>query len=151
LFFFDKSFSFLKQKENQKILEKFENKKTAFLSGFIVTALTMSLSVSVTILLPLYLRKLIDRRLLIAYILGANISTLFDTLFLGIMTKSILGIQVIISFLIAVTLAVSLYLLIFKYYRRSIGRITDLILKNKYSFLAFTIIAMAIPILFLIH
>jgi len=150
LFFFDKSFSFLKQKENKEILEKFETKKNAFISGFVITALTMSLSVSVTILLPLYLRKLINRKLLIAYILWANISTLFDTLFLWIMTQSTIGIQVIISFLISVIFAVGIYILLFKHYRKWIWKITDYILKNKYNFLIFTIIAMIVPILFLV-
>ncbi|NOZ44664.1 MAG: hypothetical protein GXP45_06050 [bacterium] len=69
LFMFDKSFSFLKEKKNKEILDKFESSKTAFISGFLITALTMSLSISVTILLPLYIRKYIDRKLLIAYIL----------------------------------------------------------------------------------
>gem|GEM_PF-5632163 len=42
----------------------------------------MSLSVSVAIMMPLYVRKAINKKMLIAYILGANVSTLFDTLFL---------------------------------------------------------------------
>lgn len=150
LFLFDKSFSFLKEKENKEILKKFESPKTAFLSGFIITALTMSLSISVTILLPLYIRKLIDRKLLIAYILWANISTLFDTLFLWVITKSTIGIQVIISFLIAVTFSVWIYLLFFKLYRKTIEKMTDNILKNKYRFLVFTIIIMLIPIIYLL-
>ncbi len=150
LFLFDKSFSFLKEKENKEILEKFENSKTAFFSGFIITALTLSLSISVTILLPLYIRKLIDRKLLVAYILWANISTLFDTLFLWAITQSTIGIQVVLSFLIAVTISVGIYLLIFKYYRKTIWHLTDHILKNKYRFLTFTIIAMVIPLFFLL-
>jgi len=150
LFLFDKSFSFLSNPENKEKLHKFETTKTAFASGFLITALTMSLSISVTILLPLYLRKVIDRKILIAYILGANISTLFDTLFLGIMTKSTLGINVILTFLLSVCLAVGIYTLIFKVYYKTIGHITDKILSNKYIFLAFTIIVMIAPILFLL-
>jgi len=150
LFMFDKSFSFLKEKKNKEILDKFESSKTAFISGFLITALTMSLSISVTILLPLYIRKYIDRKLLIAYILWANISTLFDTLFLGIMTKSTTGVEVILAFIIAVSISVIIYLLIFKRYYKSIGHITDQILKNKYRFFIFTLIIMLVPILFLI-
>jgi len=150
LFLFDKSFSFLGDKKNKEKLKKIENKKTAFVSWFIITALTMSLSISITILLPLYTRKLFNRKLLIAYILWANISTLFDTLFLWVITKSRLGIEVIIAFLISVILAVSIYLIFYKYYFKTIWKITDIILKNKYRFLIFTIIVMLVPVLFLL-
>jgi Na+/phosphate symporter len=125
------------------------NTKTSFMAGFVITALTMSMSISVGILLPLYMRKIINKKMLIAYILWANVSTLFDTLFLGMMAKSILGIKVIIAFLIAVIAAVIFLMLTFNIYHRCISYITDKILSNRLLFFIFTIIIMFSPIVFL--
>ncbi|NOZ44665.1 MAG: hypothetical protein GXP45_06055 [bacterium] len=69
---------------------------------------------------------------------------------MGIMTKSTTGVEVILAFIIAVSISVIIYLLIFKRYYKSIGHITDQILKNKYRFFIFTLIIMLVPILFLI-
>ncbi len=151
LFAFDKNFSFVRDEKVAKKIRKIENRKTAFLSWFILTALTMSLSISVTLLLPLYVRKVITRRHLIPYILWANISTLFDTLFLWIMTNSAMWVRVILSFMAATIISVSFYLLIFKYYKKSISYFTDKILDNNYYFIIFLIIIMFTPLLFLLR
>ncbi len=148
LFLFDKCFSFISHGKDKRILKKIVSIESSFISGFVVTALTMSLSVSVAILLPLYLRKFINRKMLMAYILGANISTLFDTLFLWIMAKSIIGIKVILAFLFAVTLWVILIMIGFKYYHKAISYLTDKILSNKIHFIIFTIIVMFTPLIF---
>ncbi len=150
LFAFDKNFSFVWDEKVAKKIRKIENRKTAFLSWFILTALTMSLSISVTLLLPLYIRKVITRRHLIPYILWANISTLFDTLFLGIMTKSAMWVNVILVFLLATMISVGIYMLIFKHYKKTISLFTDKILDNKYYFIIFLIVIMFTPILFLL-
>jgi Na+/phosphate symporter len=51
-----------------------------FLMGLVITLLTMSVSISIGILVPLSTRGYIRRENIIPYILGANISTLADTL-----------------------------------------------------------------------
>jgi sodium-dependent phosphate cotransporter len=149
LFAFDQNFSFVKDEHIAKKIRKIESTQTAFLAGFILTALTMSLSISVTLLLPLYMRKVITRRHLIPYILGANISTLFDTLFLAIMTDSVIWIRVILAFITATIISVCIILFGFQYYRKIITFLTDTILDNKYYFILFLIIIMFIPLLFL--
>jgi len=149
LFLFDRSFSFIAQWKDRRFIHKIVNVKSSFLAGFVITALTMSLSVSVAILMPLYVRKVINRKMLIAYILWANTSTLFDTLFLWVMSQSILGIKVITGFIIAVFIAVIILMAWFKYYQHIISYLTDRILKNKYRFLIFMIIVMLWPIVFL--
>jgi len=150
LFAFDKNFSFVKDKHVAKHIRKIENRKTAFLAWFILTALTMSLSISVTLLLPLYIRKVVTRRHLIPYILWANISTLFDTLFLWIMTHSKMWVEVVLTFMLAATVAVFIYLLIFRYYKKSISFLTDHILDNTYIFIWFLIFIMLVPMLFIL-
>ncbi|HKL43785.1 MAG TPA: hypothetical protein VJ892_00735, partial [Candidatus Absconditabacterales bacterium] len=151
LFAFDKNFSFVKNDKVVAKIHKIENRRNAFLSGLIITALTMSLSISVTLLLPLYVRKIITRRHLIPYILGANITTLLDTLLLGVLTNSVLGTKVILAFMAATIVSVTIYMIIFKFYKKAISYFTDKILDNKYVFVIFLIIIMFIPILFLLR
>jgi len=149
LFLFDRSFSFLAHWKDRKFIHKIVCVRTSFLAGFIITSLTMSMSISVAILLPLYIRKVINRKMLIAYVLWANISTLFDTLFLWIISESILWIKVILGFMIAVTIAVSILMISFRPFQHLISHLTDKILKNKYTFIIFTAIVMFLPIIFL--
>jgi len=147
LFLFDKSFSFIAHGDNKKFIRKIVSVSTSFIWGFIITALTLSLSVSIAMLLPLYVRKVINRKMLIAYILWANISTLFDTVFLWIISNSTTSIKVILSFLAAITIAVIIFMAIFKPYQHVISNFADKILKNKYTFIIFTAIMLLFPVI----
>jgi solute carrier family 34 (sodium-dependent phosphate cotransporter) len=54
-----------------------------FAVGLAVTAVTMSVSVSISLLVPFAARGYVRRENVIPYILGANITTFIDTLFAG--------------------------------------------------------------------
>ena len=54
-----------------------------FLIGLAVTALTLSVSVSLSLLVPLAAKGYVRRENVCPYILGANITTFIDTLFAG--------------------------------------------------------------------
>ena len=51
--------------------------------GLVTTALTLSVSVSISLLVPLAARGFVRRENVWPYILGANVTTLVDTLFAG--------------------------------------------------------------------
>ncbi len=51
-----------------------------FLLGCLVALLTLSVSVAITVMVPLAAKGYIDRREAMPYIMGANITTLADTL-----------------------------------------------------------------------
>ncbi len=146
LFMFDRSFSFLSHWKWKKTLDKIINIKTSFIFGFIITLLTMSLSISLAIMIPLYERKVINRKMLIAYILWANISTLFDTLLLWILSESKLWLNIIISFIFSVLIVVIIYLVFFKLYSKIIIFFSDLVLLHKKRFMLFVMIVMILPI-----
>ena len=55
------------------------NRYAMFALGLLVTALTLSVAVSVTLLIPLSLKGYLGRRQVVPYIMGANISTFVDT------------------------------------------------------------------------
>ena len=76
-----------------------------FLAGCGVTMLTLSVSVSLTLLVPLVAKGYLRRANTLPYIAGANITTLVDTLVAAIL----LGNQDAVRVVVAVTLAVSVW------------------------------------------
>lgn len=138
---------------SQKIVRKFldflNSPRNGFIIGFIITAFTMSLSVSVTILLPLYMAEIIDRRTLFAYIMAANISTLFDTLILGIISNSYSAIAVILAFMFGVIITICIFALFYKHYVRLITNIVNFLTASGKNFVISFVIIMVIPVILL--
>jgi Na+/phosphate symporter len=85
-----------------------------FLLGCLVATLTLSVSVALTLLVPLASRGYITRREAIPYIMGANITTLADTLVAAMVLGSAAAVQVVLAQAIAVSI-VSLLLLALAY------------------------------------
>ncbi|HZD17714.1 MAG TPA: hypothetical protein VE669_06205 [Actinomycetota bacterium] len=85
-----------------------------FLLGCIVATLTLSVSVALTLLIPLASRGYIRRREAIPYIMGANITTLADTLVAAMVLGSAVAVHIVLAQAIAVAF-VSLLLLAFAY------------------------------------
>jgi Na+/phosphate symporter len=76
--------------------------RVTFLIGAGVTALTMSAGLSIALLVPLTLRGIVRRRDLVPYILGANVTTLIDTLFAAVLLDSTAAIGVVLALGLAV-------------------------------------------------
>lgn len=74
-----------------------------FLLGGAVTAVTMSVAVSVTILVPLALRGYIRREQVIPYVMGANITTFFDTLVIAVLLGGDVAFTVVLVQILAMT------------------------------------------------
>jgi hypothetical protein len=84
-----------------------------FVLGLLVTAMTLSVSLSLTLLIPLSLKGYIRRDGIIPYVMGANISTWVDTLFAALLLDSeraftIVFVQMVVG--AAVSLAVLAFL-----------------------------------------
>jgi len=82
-----------------------ERKWTMFLIGCGVCLLTLSVSVALTVLVPLVAKGYLRRANTLPYIAGANITTLADTLVAAVL----LGNQDAVRVVLAVTLAVSVW------------------------------------------
>jgi hypothetical protein len=87
-----------------------------FLLGCLVATVTLSVSVALTLLVPLASRGYIKRREAIPYIMGANITTLADTLVAAMVLVNAVAVQIVLAQAIAVAV-VSLILLAFTYGR----------------------------------
>ena len=85
-----------------------------FLLGCLAALLTLSVSVAITVLVPLAAKGYIDREEAMPYIMGANITTLADTLVAAMILGRPEGVQVVLAEAISVAL-VTVAILLFAY------------------------------------
>ena len=81
-----------------------------FFIGSLAALLTLSVSVALTVLVPLASKGYIKREEAIPYIAGANITTLADTLVAAMLLSRASGVQVVLAEAIAVALITIVYL-----------------------------------------
>jgi hypothetical protein len=81
-----------------------------FLLGCAVATLTLSVSVALVVLVPLASRGYVKREESIPYIMGANITTLADTLVAAMLLRNAVAVQIVLAQAIAVFLVSMLYL-----------------------------------------
>jgi hypothetical protein len=85
-----------------------------FFLGCIVATLTLSVSVALTVLVPLAVKGYVKRDEALPYIMGANITTLADTLVVAMLQKTPVAAQIVLAEAIGVSI-VSIALLAFVY------------------------------------
>lgn len=100
----------------ERLSRRLSSVRAMFLLGLLVTAVTMSVAISVTILVPLTLKGIVRRQTVIPYIMGANISTFVDTLFAALLLPADAAPGVVLAQVVGVTV-VSLAVLLFAYER----------------------------------
>lgn len=85
-----------------------------FLLGSAVTLISMSVSVSLSILVPLSQRGFVRRENVIPYIMGANITTFIDTLLAAVLLNNPPAFTVVFAEMLSITI-VSIFILAFIY------------------------------------
>lgn len=120
--------------------------KVTFLLGALITALTMSVSVSLSLLVPLSARGYIRRENIIPYILGANITTFIDTLIAGALLANPAAVTVVLVQMFSVTV-VSLVILAFGFrlYERSLESIVTIISRRRLNLMVYILLTFLIP------
>jgi sodium-dependent phosphate cotransporter len=96
-----------------------------FIMGSVVTLISMSVSVSLGILVPLSERGFVRRENVIPYIMGANITTFIDTLFAAILLNNPAAFTIVLVEMVSITL-ISIIILFFLY-RRFERRMLDFV------------------------
>jgi hypothetical protein len=140
------SFKFLDQVLPQVDADRAAEGRTAWLKrpwpmfflGCLAALLTLSVSVALTLLVPLAAKGYIDRREAMPYIMGANITTLADTLVAAMILGRPEGVQVVLAEAIAVAFVTVAYLLFF-YGRlqRAIMALDDWVVSNRRRLVGF--------------
>lgn len=121
-----------------------------FLLGCLVATLTLSVSVALTVLVPLASRGYIRRREAIPYIMGANITTLADTLVAAMVLGSGVAVQIVLAQAIAVAV-VSLLLLALAYRPlvESVMRLDEWVVASTRRLWLFVAVLFVLPAIFL--
>jgi sodium-dependent phosphate cotransporter len=87
-----------------------------FILGASITMISMSVSVSLGILVPLSERGFVRRENVVPYIMGANITTFVDTLLAAVLLNNPLAFTIVLVEMVSIAL-VSVIILLVSYYR----------------------------------
>jgi len=122
-----------------------------FLLGCAVTSLTLSVSVSLSILVPLSAKGLVRRENTLPYIMGANITTFIDTLVAALINGGPAAFTIVLVEMISVA-TLSLLVLAFCYrpFERAILRLQEIVIRDNRTLGAFLCIMLIIPVILLL-
>jgi len=121
-----------------------------FALGCIVATLTLSVSVALTLLVPLASRGYVKRREAIPYIMGANITTLADTLVAAMLLRNAVAVQIVLAQAIAVFIVSMLYLaLIYGPIKRGVIGLNDWLVASNRRLWTFVVVLFTTPAILL--
>src|SRR3712207_5045150 len=124
-----------------------ERKWPMFLAGAGVCLLTLSVSVALTVLVPLVAKGYLRRANTLPYIAGANITTLADTLVAAILLGNQDGVRVVVAVTIGVTAWTLVVIgLLYPFVRRGLLSSARRILQTRNRLAAFVAGLFAVPV-----
>jgi sodium-dependent phosphate cotransporter len=121
-----------------------------FLMGFVITLATLSVSVALTILVPLAAKGHVTRKEAIPYIMGANVATLADTLLVAVVYNNAVGVQIVLAEFIGVALVTAAcLLLVYRPLCRGVLALDDWVVGRSSRLWAFVATLFVLPALLL--
>jgi len=118
--------------------------------GLVVALFTLSVSVALSLLVPAVARGYIRREQILPYIAGANITTLADTLVVGILTGNHVAPRVVLAVAIGVTCSTVIILAVaYRPVRRLVFALQAMVLASRGTLVAFVAILFTCPLLLL--
>ena len=122
-----------------------------FAVGSLVALVTMSVSVALTVLVPAVAKGYFRRRQVMPYIMGANITTLGDTLLTAFLVGRVDAVHVVLAELMTITV-ITVLLLAFAYptLQVQVTRFTDWILDSRARLSTFIVTLFVVPLLLIV-
>jgi Na+/phosphate symporter len=118
-----------------------------FLLGSAVTLVSMSVSVSLSILVPLSHRGFVRRENVIPYIMGANITTFIDTLLAAVLLNNPAAVSVVLAEMLGVAISAMIILLLaFRRYERVTLRFVHWVTERNVNLAIFMFFIFLIPL-----
>lgn len=118
-----------------------------FLVGAAVTTVTLSVSVSLSVLVPLSTRGLIRRENAIPYIMGANITTFVDTLFVALVAGGPEAFGIVLVEMVSVAVLSLLVLgLCYRQFEEALTCTQTWIVQDNVRLMAFLALMLVIPL-----
>jgi Na+/phosphate symporter len=122
-----------------------------FLLGAAVTSVTLSVSVSLSILVPLSAKGLVRRENTMPYIMGANITTFIDTLVAALIQGGPAAFTIVLVEMVSVTILSLLTLFLFyRPFERSVLRFQEMIIRDNRTLGAFLCVMLVVPLVLLL-
>jgi len=150
---FDKCLPQITLKENQvgRISFLVYRPTVMFLLGALVTMISMSVSLSLSILVPLSARGLVRREHVIPYIMGANITTFIDTLLAAILLQNSSAFTIIFVEMLSIMIISSVILLTtYRQYHWMIQNSVNWITANNRNLAIFMISILILPVILML-
>jgi Na+/phosphate symporter len=127
-----------------------QQKYAMFAFGSLVTLITLSVSLSVTILVPLALKGYVRRDRVIPYVMGANVATWVDTMFAALLLDSPRAFTIVFTEMVAGGLLSVLVLgFLYEPYTRAILWAAHQVSTSRRGMAAFIAFFFAVPALLL--
>jgi hypothetical protein len=122
-----------------------------FLLGGMITLVSMSVSVSLGILVPLSARGFVRRENLIPYIMGANITTFIDTLLAAVMLRNASAFTIVMVEMVSIAI-VSIIILatIYRHYEHAILSFVNWLINSNRNLGLFMIILFVVPLILML-
>jgi hypothetical protein len=122
-----------------------------FALGGIITSMTMSVSVSLSVLVPLSARGIIQPRHILPYVMGANITTFIDTLIAALIVGGPAAFTIVLVEVVSVTvLSLIVLLFCYRHFERVILRLQAWIIRDGYTLAMFLGSMLLLPLLLLL-
>jgi Na+/phosphate symporter len=122
-----------------------------FLLGSALTLITLSVSLSLSLLVPLSARGYVRRENAIPYIMGANITTFVDTLLATVVLGSSEAFTVVLVSMVSVTLfSLLVLLLISRRYQRAVLGLVEWTTASNRNLALFMFTILAVPLVLMI-
>ena len=126
-----------------------ESKWPMFALGCLVALVTMSVSVALTVLVPLVAKGYVKRENILPYILGANITTLGDTLLAALLLNSGAAVRIVLAGIIGTTIvSIALLALFYPSVKTIVWKLQRAVVRggSKTRLAAFTAVLFATPV-----
>ncbi|HRQ37384.1 MAG TPA: hypothetical protein PLD25_05670 [Chloroflexota bacterium] len=121
-----------------------------FLLGASITMISMSVSLSLSILVPLSQRGFVRRENAIPYIMGANITTFIDTLLAALLLNNPSAFAVVLSAMASISVVSILILaLIYRRYERGMLALVNGIMSSNRNLAIFMFTILIVPVILL--
>lgn len=121
-----------------------------FVLGAAITLISMSVSVSLSILVPLSQRGFVRRENVIPYIMGANITTFIDTLLAAVLLDNPPAFTVVLVEMLSITIVSSIILaLIYRPYNEKMLETVDWIVTDNRNLAIFMLTILVVPLILL--
>ncbi len=150
---FDKSLPqmTLKQSQMGRLARLIFKPWVMFILGGAITMISMSVSVSLGLLVPLSQRGYIRRENVIPYIMGANITTFVDTLFAALLLNNSQALTIVLVGMISIAIVSIIVLLtIYESFNRYSLIFVDMLTEDNRKLLVYMLVIFIVPILLML-